>query len=65
MSKEIERRFYTFDRAVIEQKIKDLGGVRKGMFKFQILAFVPPAGYKLLRLRDEGHRITFTIKRLK
>jgi len=64
MSLEIERRFYTFDRAVIEQKIKDLGGVRKGMFKFQILAFIPPAGYKLLRLRDEGHRITFTIKRL-
>jgi len=63
MSLEIERRFYTFDRAVIEQKIKDLGGVRKGMFKFQQLVFIPPAGYSLLRLRDEGHRVTFTLKR--
>ena len=63
MSIEIERRFYTFDRAVIEQKIKDLGGIRKGMFKFQTLQFIPPEGYSQLRLRDEGHRITFTIKK--
>jgi predicted adenylyl cyclase CyaB len=63
MSKEIERRFYTFDRRVLEEKIKEVGGVKKGMFKFQILAFVPPEGYSVLRLRDEGFRITFTIKK--
>ena len=33
------------------------------MFKFQILAFVPPEGYSVLRLRDEGFRITYTIKK--
>jgi len=63
MSKEIERRFYTFDRRIIEEKISELGGVKKGIFKFQILAFVPPEGYSVLRLRDEGFRITFTIKK--
>ena len=63
MSKEIERRFYTFDRRELEEKIKEYGGVKKGMFKFQILAFVPPEGYSVLRLRDEGFRITFTIKK--
>jgi len=62
MSKEIERRFYTFDRKILEQKIKDLGGVKKGMYLFQILAFNPPEGFNLLRLRDEGHRITVTLK---
>jgi hypothetical protein len=34
MSKEIERRFYTFDRKILNDKIKELGGVSKGMFKF-------------------------------
>jgi predicted adenylyl cyclase CyaB len=62
MSKEIEKRFYTFDRKIINEKIKELGGVSKGMFKFQIKTFIPPTGYNLLRLRDEGHRITFTLK---
>lgn len=63
MSKEIERRFYTYDRKEIESKIKELGGKRVGMYLFQILAFNPPQGYSLLRLRDEGHRITFTLKK--
>lgn len=63
MSKEIERRFYTYDRRTLEEKIKQYGGIKKGMFKFQILAFEPPAGYSVLRLRDEGFRITFTIKK--
>jgi adenylate cyclase class 2 len=62
MSKEIEKRFYTFDRKELEEKIKELGGVKKGMYNFQVLAFVQPEGYNLLRLRDEGHRITFTLK---
>jgi len=63
MSKEIEKRFYTFNRRDLEEKIKEYGGVKKGMFKFQILAFVPPEGYSVLRLRDEGFRITYTIKK--
>jgi predicted adenylyl cyclase CyaB len=62
MSKEIEKRFYTYDRREVENKIKSLGGIRKGMYLFQILAFNQPPGYSLLRLRDEGHRITFTLK---
>jgi len=64
MSKEIERRFYTFDRKKLEEKIKEIGGVKKGIYKFQSLSFHPPEGYYLLRLRDEEHRITFTLKQL-
>ena len=62
MSKEIEKRYFTFDRREVENKIKELGGKRKGMYLFQIMAFNQPPGYSLLRLRDEGHRITFTLK---
>jgi len=32
------------------------------MYNFQSLGFEPPKGYYLLRLRDEQHRITFTLK---
>ena len=63
MSKEIERRFYTFDRKILEEKIKEFGGVKKGMYLFQILVFIPPKSYSMLRLRDEGYRITFTLKK--
>jgi len=62
MSLEIERRFYTFDRKILEEKIKEIGGIRKGMYNFQSLGFEPPKGYYVFRLRDEQHRITFTLK---
>jgi|UniRef100_A0A6C0GZD7 adenylate cyclase class 2 len=62
MSKEIEKRFYTFDRKILNDKINELGGIKKGMFNFQIMTFIPPEGYSVLRLRDEGHRVTFTLK---
>jgi predicted adenylyl cyclase CyaB len=62
MSKEIELRFFSFDRKILNEKIKELGGVKKGMYHFKVVNFFPPAPYNTLRVRDEGHRITFTIK---
>jgi len=63
MAKEIEKRFYTFDRKILEEKIKEIGGIKKGIYNFQSLGFIPPEGYYVLRLRDEKHRITFTLKK--
>jgi adenylate cyclase class 2 len=37
---------------------------KKGIYNFQSLGFIPPEGYYLLRLRDEKHRITFTLKQI-
>ena len=62
MSKEIELKFFSFDRKILNEKIKDLGGIKKGMYHFKVVNFYPPAPYNTLRVRDEGHRITFTIK---
>ena len=62
MSKEIELRFFSFDRKILNEKIKELGGVKKGMYHFKVVNFFPPVPYNTLRVRDEGHRITFTIK---
>ena len=62
MSKEIELKFFSFDRKILNEKIKELGGVKKGMYHFKVVNFYPPIPYNTLRVRDEGHRITFTIK---
>jgi adenylate cyclase class 2 len=62
MSKEIEKRFFNFDRLEIERILKNLGAVKKGIFLFKIIQYKSNPPIKTLRLRDEGHRITFTIK---
>jgi adenylate cyclase class 2 len=62
MSKEIEKRFFNFDRLNIEKKLKELGAVKKGMYLFKVVQFKGTFPIITLRLRDEGYRITFTIK---
>jgi adenylate cyclase class 2 len=62
MSKEIEKRFFNFDRLEIEQKLKELDAVKKGIYLFKIVQFKANPPIKTLRVRDEGFRITFTIK---
>lgn len=62
MSKEIEKRFFNFDRLEIEQKLKELGAVKKGIYLFKIVQYKANPPIKTLRVRDEGFRITFTIK---
>jgi adenylate cyclase class 2 len=62
MSKEIEKRFFNFDRLNIEKILKELGAVKKGMYLFKVVQFKGTFPIITLRLRDEGYRITFTIK---
>jgi adenylate cyclase class 2 len=62
MSKEIEKRFFNFDRLNIEKILKELGAVKKGIYLFKIVQFKANSPIKTLRVRDEGFRITFTIK---
>ena len=62
MSKEIERRFFNFDRLEIERKLKEFNAVKKGIFFFKIIQYERNAPIKRIRLRDEGFRVTFTIK---
>jgi len=62
MSKEIEKRFFNFDRLEIEKILKELGAVKKGIYLFKIVQFKANPPIKTLRVRDEGFRITFTIK---
>jgi len=62
MSKEIEKRFFNFDRLDIEKILKELGAVKKGIFLFKVVQFKGTFPIITLRLRDEGYRITFTIK---
>jgi predicted adenylyl cyclase CyaB len=62
MSKEIEKRFFNFDRLEIEKILKELGAVKKGIFLFKVVQFKGTFPIITLRLRDEGYRITFTIK---
>lgn len=62
MSKEIEKRFVNYDRLFIESKLKEIGAKKKGMFLFKIIQFKTKPPIKTLRIRDEGFRITFTVK---
>jgi adenylate cyclase class 2 len=62
MSKEIEKRFFNFDRLNIEKILKELGAVKKGLYLFKVVQFKGTFPIITLRLRDEGYRITFTIK---
>jgi adenylate cyclase class 2 len=62
MSKEIEKRFVNYDRLFIESKLKEIGAKKKGMFLFKIIQFKSTPPIKTLRIRDEGFRITFTVK---
>ena len=62
MSKEIEKRFFNFDRLEIEKILKELGAVKKGIFLFKIVQFKANPPIKTFRVRDEGFRVTFTIK---
>ena len=62
MTTEIERRYFSFDRNELNNRINNLNGIKKGIYHFKSLVFVSPENVTLTRLRDEGHRITFTVK---
>jgi adenylate cyclase class IV len=66
MPKEYEYSFQDFDKAKIISKLKDLKAVHKGIFLFRVQQFKLPNQPDIkqyrARVRDEGHRITMTIK---
>ncbi len=62
MPKEIERRFVNMEYETIKKRIKSLKGVYRGTYLFRIVSFQPVNSLKILRIRDEGFRKTFTIK---
>ena len=62
MSIEIEKRFRNFDYELLKKKLAAKGYKPRG-FLFRIVSYLKTEPQQVLvRLRDEGHRITFTIK---
>jgi predicted adenylyl cyclase CyaB len=60
---EIERRYFEFDKDEVVQALLFLGGTHSGTFLFRQVAFLPrDRKVSLIRVRDEGHRITMTVK---
>jgi predicted adenylyl cyclase CyaB len=66
MPLEYEYSFYNFNKKDIITKIKKLGFKCKGSFLFKVQVFYHPIekdkNKHYIRVRDEGHRITFTHK---
>jgi adenylate cyclase class IV len=63
MPKEYEYRFNSYDKKTIITKLKELGAKYFGTFKFRVMVFVDSINSeKYIRVRDEGHRITMTVK---
>jgi predicted adenylyl cyclase CyaB len=66
---EIERVYFDFDEAEVKSKIMEAGGHHKGKYLFRHVRFAPPPGdaghgrIVRVRVRDEGHRVTMTVKR--
>jgi len=61
---EIERRYYTFDEIELKAKLAKNGFVSKGAYKFRIVQYKMPKGFRF-RIRDEGTKITCTLKKEK
>jgi len=63
MPKEYEYRFNTYNKKDIISKLKELGAKYFGTFKFKVMVFVDHNNSeKYIRVRDEGHRVTMTVK---
>jgi len=63
MPKEYEYRFNNYNKKEIVTKLKELGAKYFGTFKFRVIVFIDQNNSeKYIRVRDEGHRVTMTIK---
>jgi adenylate cyclase class IV len=63
MPKEYEYRFNNYNKKEIVTKLKDLGAKYFGTYKFRVIVFIDQNNSeKYIRVRDEGHRVTMTIK---
>lgn len=61
--KEHERAYFDFDERRVRTWLGLLGAKHKGLYLFRSVIYIPPAGVKMVRVRDEGHRATMTVKR--
>ena len=60
---EYEYRYINYDKKEIISTIKSNGGSKKGIYLFRVSVFTHPNEKSLyIRVRDEGFRITMTIK---
>jgi adenylate cyclase class IV len=63
MPKEYEYRFNNYNKPKIISRLKELGAKYYGTFKFKVIVLTDTENsQKYIRIRDEGHRITMTIK---
>lgn len=62
MPVEIEKRFKNFNYKKTKKIIQDNGFTFFGSFLFKVIYYKTNVPNQTIRLRDEGHRITFTIK---
>ena len=62
MSLEIEKRFKKFDYKTLRDKFDKLNIIKDGGELFKVSAFVPVKKNQMIRTRNEGNKITFTIK---
>lgn len=62
MSLEIEKRFKNFDYKTLRQLFEEVGVEKDGGQLFKISTFNPVKPNQIVRTRDEGEKITFTIK---
>jgi adenylate cyclase class 2 len=59
---EIERRYRRFDEDTVRSRLA-AAGTRKGKFLFRLVSYVPAGEVTTIRVRDEGYRVTMTVKR--
>jgi adenylate cyclase class IV len=63
MPKEYEYRFNNYNKKEIITTLKDINAKYFGTFKFRVMVFTDSINSeKYIRVRDEGHRITMTVK---
>ncbi len=62
MSQEIEKRFKNFDYNKIKKIFKENDIKKVGGFLFKLTSYQGTKEGQSIRIRDEGHKITFTIK---
>jgi predicted adenylyl cyclase CyaB len=63
MPLEYEYRYFDFDKKQILKLLEENGGIQKGHYLFRVMIFTHPLDKtSVIRIRDEGYRITMTYK---
>ena len=62
MSIEIEKRFKNFDYKTLKKLFEKYNIQKNGGYLFNVTSFIPLKENQIIRTRNEGNKITFTIK---